>query len=55
MVPYGYSVDLYQKDSFTGDIKTVVGPMFRDNTLAMDCIRLDGYNDEVTSLIVKRT
>ena len=32
MIPYGYAVDLYEDDNFSGKVKTVVGEPFRDST-----------------------
>ena len=52
MVPFGYTVDLYQSDAFSGDLKTIVGPVFNDDLLSLECINLDGFNNEVTSLAV---
>ena len=35
MVPYGYAVDMYDSASFSGDSKTVTGPMWLDQDLNM--------------------
>ena len=32
MVPYGYAVDLYADDSFSGEVKTITGEPFNDST-----------------------
>ena len=32
MVPYGYAVDLFSDDNFSGDVKTIIGEPFRDST-----------------------
>jgi len=53
MVPYGYSVDLYEADGFAGNVKTVKGPMFTDGNLGMSCININGdFHDRTSSLSV---
>ena len=53
MVPFGYSVELFQKDNFKGHTKTVVGGAFTDFNQHMACISIkDDFHNEVTSLKV---
>ena len=40
MVPFGYTVDLYDEGGFSGDITTIVGGMFEDDNQTMKCINL---------------
>lgn len=49
-LPYGYTVDLYIDDGFQGSSKTIVGPMFEDGHLEMNCIDLTDFDNRVTSL-----
>ena len=56
MVPFGYSVDMYDSASFSGDSFTVEGPLWLDNDLNMKCISIENvYNDRMSSVRVYRT
>ena len=57
MVPYGYSVDLYDNYGFSGVPLTLKGkPWKGPTTQSMECINLGdyGWNDKVSSLTVIR-
>lgn len=55
MLPYGYSVRLYDYDGWTGSSKVVSGGMFTDNTFAMPCIDVySDFNDKTNSIQVFR-
>lgn len=56
MIPYGYSVDLYDHDGFWSEPYTVNGPFFVDATQRHACISLfDDFNDRTTSLEVYKS
>ena len=56
-VPFGLKIELYEDDSWTGDIRTYEGEMFTEFNQRMRCINLDSdnFNDKTSSLIVYRS
>lgn len=59
-IPFGYAVDLCSEDGFGGEIKTIRGPFYDDQTLHVPCVNLDKdnefYFDQLTkSLLVYKT
>ena len=57
MVPYGYAVDLYENDNWTGAMMHVEGKPWGDSTMLMPCINVDamGFHNKTSSLRVYRT
>lgn len=58
MIPYGYSVKLFDSGDFTGTSAVMNGPQWAagDDTMKMHCQALpSGLNDRVSSLQVYRT
>ena len=58
MIPYGYSVTLYDDDALDGDRKTTLeGPKWNSNDhFKLQCLGMpDGWDNKVSSLIVYRT
>ena len=55
MVPYGYTVELYDGDGFKNAEFTVEGQMFADENLSSVCFDLVGhFDDKTASLIIYR-
>lgn len=52
MVPFGYSVDLYEADGFSGGVKTVSGPVFNDSHLSLACINISDFDNRTSSIKV---
>ena len=40
-VPFGYAVDMFANDGYSGEMKTVHGPFYTDLTMHAACIELD--------------
>ena len=58
MIPYGYSVTLYDDDAFSGDRKkTLEGPMWNSNDhFMLQCKNVpDDWDNKASSIIVYRT
>ena len=56
MLPYGYSVDLYENDAWSGSKWHADGPYFEDDTLKMTCIDVpDSFSWLTSSLKFYRT
>lgn len=56
MIPYGYSVTMYDSDDFTGEAFTIDGPKYQDSDLLMPCISLAyDFDNRMESVVVSRT
>ena len=55
-VPYGYSIDLYEDDNFSGSMLTVDGVPSTDPNGKVACVNMPGdFNDKLSSAVVRRT
>ena len=55
-IPFGYAIDLYDYDSFGGDVRTHVGQPFTDSNLDMECIPVDSdFDNRACSYKVYKT
>ena len=55
-MPYGVSVNLYDGEGFTGDMITLDGPFYEDETLKHTCVSIyEKFNDDTSSLEVFKT
>lgn len=52
MVPFGYSVELFDGEAMYGSLIEIEGPMYQDDTERMRCINLDGLHDRTSSIEV---
>ena len=55
MIPYGYSVTMYDSDDFTGEAFTIDGPKYQNSELDMACITLNDFHRRMESVVVYRT
>ena len=56
MIPFGYSVKLYESGDLTGEPYTIDGPMYATSDYSMQCISLvDKFEDKVNSVEIYRT
>ena len=57
MIPFGYAVDLYEDDAWTGYMRTLTGRPFENSAMQVPCQNLDVYDmeDKVSSMKVYKT
>lgn len=55
MVPYGYTVEMFDQDSRSGKKQTVYAEMFRDDRFAMECVNLKDTGYRAKSMTIKNS
>lgn len=54
MVPFGYTLETWADDSFTGDYEDVKGEVYADTDDSMNCKNLETNGNRVTSVAIYR-
>ena len=56
-IPFGYSVDIYDGDGYTGDYITVTGQYYTDTHMSPQCINIDAtaLENRDGSMVIYRT
>ena len=48
-IPFGYAIDLYALDSWSGDVRTYVGKPYLDSNKLMECTNVASDWENMTS------
>ena len=55
MLPLGYTVEFWDSEEMTGEVRKYSGNTWADNDYGMICQNLSDFNDRMTSITVYRT